>query len=207
MGDYGRALKSLATVSTPGSSNASSLNLRGVAELMSGDAEKSLGTFDQAIRADPDLVEPRFNRAIALLKLQRFVDAEAALGQLLEKEPGKLRAAAAYHRAIALDRMGQPGAAEAWLQQALVADRDLDSALLYLGVVRERQQNFAAAGDAYRRYLARQPESIVGMLRFGICAHRAGFADTARKYLQQVVSLAPTSLEAAEARKIGRAHV
>jgi tetratricopeptide (TPR) repeat protein len=169
---------------------------------MGENAERSLSTFDQAIRTDPDLVEPRFNRAIALLKLQRFADAEAAFGQLLEREDQSFRAAAAYHRALALDRMGEFAAAEQWLQHALAADRDLDSALLYLGVVREKQQNFTGAGDAYKRYLVRQPQSIVGMLRFGICAHRARFADTARKYLQQVVALAPSSLEAAEARKI-----
>jgi Tfp pilus assembly protein PilF len=39
------------------------------------------------------------------------------------------------------------------------------------------------------------------MLRFGICAHRKGFRDTAISYLRRVVEAAPASPEAMEAQK------
>lgn len=106
-----------------------------------------------------------------------------------------------YHAALAADRIGDPAAAQQWLDRALKADNSLDSALLYLGVVREKQRDFAGAGEAYKEYMKRHPDSIVAMLRFGVCAYRAGFHETAKKYLQQVVHLAPSSTEAAEARK------
>ena len=44
-------------------------------------------------------------------------------------------------------------------------------------------------------------ESLPALLRFGICAHRKGFRDTALTYLRRVVEAAPSSAEAMEAQK------
>lgn len=201
MGDFSRALKALPTVNGATSSSTASLNLRGIAQLVNGEAEKSLATFEEALKSDPSNAEARFNHGVALLKLQRYAEAAEAFRQLAEAKEGRLQAAAAYHCAVALDQAGDQAGAEQWLGQALTLDPELDSAHLYLGVVREKQQNFAPAAEAYKEYLRRNPESLVAMLRFGVCAHRAGYLDTARKYLQQVVGIAPNSIEAAEAQK------
>ena len=157
--------------------------------------------FDAALAADPNFSQARFNRGIALLKLKRFSEAMQTLRPIAEDDENYLRAAAAYHLALALDQNGQPEVAEKWLEVALAADPGLDSALLFLGTVREKQKKFAAAGEAYREYMRRHPDSVVAILRFGVSAHRAGYHPTAKKYLRQVVELSPSSLEAAEARK------
>jgi len=74
--------------------------------------------------------------------------------------------------------------------------------MLYLGVIHERKRAFGDAGKLYRAYLNKHPDSLVATLRFGVVAHRAGFHDTAAKYLRQVVERAPDSMEAAEARPL-----
>lgn len=201
IGDYSRALKALPAVPSQGGSDAAQANLRGVAEMMNGRTERAMELFDAALAADANFSQARFNRGIAQLKLKRFSEAMQTLRPIAEDDENYLRAAAAYHLALALDQNGQPEVAEKWLEVALAADPGLDSALLFLGTVREKQKKFAAAGEAYREYMRRHPDSVVAILRFGVSAHRAGYHPTAKKYLRQVVELSPSSLEAAEARK------
>lgn len=201
MGDYSRALKALPAVPRQGTSDAAQSNLRGVTEMMNGRTQQALDLFDAALATDANFHEARFNRGIALLKMKRYAEASQTLQPIAETKNSGLQAAAAYHLALAVDQGGDPEAAEKWLSAALAADPELDSALLFLGTVREKQKKFAAAGEAYREYMRRHPESVVAILRFGVSAHRAGYHPTARKYLKQVVDLSPSSLEAAEARK------
>ncbi len=102
---------------------------------------------------------------------------------------------------MAFERLGRLADADKWASRALEADSKLDAALLYRGYVRERRGDLQGAGEAYRAYLQRQPSSPLAALRFAITAQRAGFPETARKYFQSVITNAPESDEAVEARK------
>ena len=138
---------------------------------------------------------------MALLRLGQNAKAAEDLAKIYAIESSPLRARAAYHHGIALDRLGRPADAEAWLQRALTLDPALDAALLYTGILRERRGDTQGAGRAYFDYLKKHPDSIVAKLRFGLTAHAAGRIDVARGYLQQVIDAAPRSPEAVEARK------
>lgn len=150
---------------------------------------------------NPALAEARFNRAVALLKLKESAKASADFEQISADEKSALRATAAYHNALALDRLGRPSDAETWLSRAIELDARFDPALLYIGVLRERRGDFQGAGRAYLDYMKRNPDSTAAMLRLGVSAHRAGRSDVAKTYLQKVIALAPESPEATEARK------
>lgn len=138
---------------------------------------------------------------MALLRLGQHAKAAADLEKIYADEHSPLRATAAYHEGIALDRLGRAAEAETWLQRALTLDPSLDAALLYTGILRERRGDAQAAGRAYFDYLKKHPDSIVAKLRFGITAHAAGRFDVAKTYLQQVIDASPRSAEATEARK------
>jgi tetratricopeptide (TPR) repeat protein len=157
--------------------------------------------FDSALKMNPALAEARFNRAVALLKLNESEKASADFEQIAADEKTALRATAAYHNALALDRLGRPADAERWLSRAIELDARFDPAMLYIGVLRERRGDFQGAGRAYLDYLKRNPDSTAAMLRLGVTAHRAGRSDVAKTYLQKVITLAPQSGEATEARK------
>lgn len=177
-------------------------NLRGTASLMAGDVEGAVRFFTSALVADSSAVQPRFNRAIARLRLGDPANAVADLEMLWSRElPEPLRGSIAYHRAIAADRAGNPDEALQWIERALSLDPDSADALLYAGVILEKQRRFQDAGKRYRAFLDRNPDSIIGMLRFGVAAHRAGHRSISRKYLREVVRNAPESREAIEARK------
>ena len=177
-------------------------NERGLAQMVGGDLPKALGSFDEALKHDPRLEQARLNRGVALLRGGQTARAIADFEALANDEHSLVRADAAYHLAIALDRLGRAAEAETWVDRAIQLDNDLDAAVLYAGMLRERRGDLQGAGRAYLDYLKRHPDSTVALLRFGISAQKSGRIDTARSYLQRVIALAPPkSVEAVEARK------
>lgn len=203
-GQYGRALTQLDGAPTNGGSEASRANLRGLTRMLAGDTKRSLTDFDTALELDPSMTEARFNRAVAMLRLGDYARASKEFETIWGgKSP--LRARAAYHDALALGAMSKTAdaeaEAEAWIGRALEADPQLDDALFYSGVLSERRGDLQAAGRAYKTYLDRHPDSVGAMLRFGVCAQRAGSIDTAKAFLERVIKTSPDSAEAAEARK------
>ena len=168
---------------------------------MKGETEKALAAFDRALTAEPSLSQARLNRGLALLKLGKFADASAEMQKVFANESSPVRADAAYHNAIALDRLGRAAEAETWLDRAIALDNDLDAALLYAGMLRERRGDLQGAGRAYLKYLEAHPTSVVALLRFGVSAQKSGSVETAKTYLRRVIELSPDSAEATEARK------
>ncbi|HEV8658485.1 MAG TPA: tetratricopeptide repeat protein [Thermoanaerobaculia bacterium] len=201
MGDFARALQQLDGVRSKGTSSAANENLRGVALMLSGDAKKAVGVFDAVIASDPTMLEARFNRAVALLKLGEPAKASAEFEKIALDEHNMLRATAAYHNALALDRLSRPADALTWSDRALALDNTFDAAFLLSGTLNERSGHIESAARSYLAYLRRHPDSTVAMLRLGVCAQRANRLDVAVPYLKRVVVLAPDSSEAAEARK------
>ena len=177
-------------------------NERGMAQMLGGDFAKAIASFDEALKHDPRLEQARLNRGVALLNSGQTAKAMADFQALANEEHSLVRADAAYHLAIALDRLGRTSDAEVWLDRAIKLDNDLDAAVLYAGLLRERRGDLQGAGRAYLEYLKKHPDSTVALLRFGVSAQKSGRADVAKSYLQRVIALAPPkSPEAVEARK------
>jgi tetratricopeptide (TPR) repeat protein len=194
-------VKELTGVPAAGQSPAAAMNLRGLAELLAGNLQEALAAFDKAVALDPAASGVHLNRGITLLKLDRLAEASAELEKLYADEESIYRARAAYHNALAKDRVGRIDLAATWLTNATELDPTYSDAWFYLGVIRERQGDMQAAGKAYRKVLEKYPDSVSALVRFGVSAQRAGHPDTARNYLNRVLRLAPGSDEAIEARK------
>ena len=169
--------------------------------MLSGDTKKALDVFERVMAMDPAMIEARFNRGVALLKLGENAKASAEFEKIALDEHNLLRATAAYHNALALDRLGRTADALLWSDRALALDNSFDAAMLLSGTLNERQGHVETAAKSYMAYLRRHPDSITAMLRFGVCAQRADRVDVARAYFKKVIAAAPDSAEAAEARK------
>lgn len=168
---------------------------------MAGDLTKAVASFDEALKLDATLEQARLNRGIALLRTGQTAKAIADLQALANDEHSAIRGDAAYHLALAFDRMGRTSEAEVWVERAIKLDNDLDAAVLFAGMLRERRGDLQGAGRAYLSYLNTHPDSTVALLRFGVSAQKAGRAETAKSYLKRVIALAPKSAEAVEAQK------
>jgi tetratricopeptide (TPR) repeat protein len=169
--------------------------------MLSGEPAKAIPVFDRVIAPDPTAIEARFNRAVALLKLGENAKASAEFEKIALDEHNLLRASAAYHDALALDRLGRLDDAQLWADRSLALDNNFDAAMLLSGSISERRGDIETAARSYLAYLRRHADSTAAMLRLGICAQRANRLDVAQTYLKRVVKLAPDSAEAAEARK------
>lgn len=200
-GNYDAALQQLEGAKTSGASPAEVENLRGLALMLDGNTVKAMESFAKALELEPALQAARFNRALAYLRNRDYAKAAADLEKVYADEHSPLRADAAYHLGIALDRLGRAADAESYLDRAIKLDPRLDAALLYVGMLRERRNDLQGAGRAYYEYLSAHPDSVVAMLRFGMSAHKSGRFDVARTYLNKVIAAAPRSSEALEARK------
>ncbi|HUP50003.1 MAG TPA: tetratricopeptide repeat protein [Thermoanaerobaculia bacterium] len=175
--------------------------------MLGGEAGKALAAFERALELDAGLVEARFNRGVALLRIGDLRAAAAAFAALsgAGEETGtsqtSLRAGAAYHQALALDRLGDRDGAARSLDRALTIDPSFAPAMLYAGLLRERRGQLDAAVRSYLAYLKIHPDSTAALLRVGITAQRAGRTDVAITYLRRVIEKSPDSPEAVEARK------
>jgi tetratricopeptide (TPR) repeat protein len=201
MGDYKRALATLDGVRAAGQSNAANENLRGLALMLKGDTLGALHSFDRALASDQTLLEARFNRAVALLKLGELAKASADFEAIALDEHNVLRASSAYHNALALDRLGRTDDALVWADRAVALDNSFDAARLLGASLHERRGDVDVAARTYLNYLQKHPDSTLAMLRLGVCAQRANRPDVARTYLNRVIAAAPDSDEAVEARK------
>ncbi|HEX2832248.1 MAG TPA: tetratricopeptide repeat protein [Thermoanaerobaculia bacterium] len=200
-GNYDAALRQLEGAKTSGAAPADVENVRGLALLLKGELQAAVASFDKALQLNAALSEARLNRAVARMRLNDAAGASSDFEAVYKDEHSSVRADAAYHNAIALDRLGRTAEAEEWLSRALTLDPSLDAALLYTGLLRERRGDLQGAGRAYLDYMKTHPESPTALLRFGLSAQKSGNIETAKKYLQRVLDVAPNSAEALEARK------
>lgn len=200
-GHYDRALGDLAGVPTAGRSEAEQANLRGLTLMLAGQTRKAIDSFDLALELQPSFATARFNRGVALLRSGNYARAAEEFAPVASDPAQPLRAMAAYHEALALDALGRHADAESWTARALEADPQLDDALLFAGVLQEQRGDLQAAGKSYKAYLDRHADSAVAMLRFGVTAQRAGYPETAKKFLERVIATAPGTEMAIEARK------
>lgn len=199
-GDVDRALKSLSGVRA-GVGSAADQNAKGLALLLSGRNDEAVALFDALVKSDENFVEARFNRGIALLRSRKFDAGAADFAHVMALPDHPLRASAGFHGALCDEGAGRRDGAITNLRAAVAADPELVDAHLYLGILLEKQGDCEAGGREYLEVLSRRPDSLPALLRFGICAHRKGFRDTAITYLRRVVEAAPASAEAMEAQK------
>src|SRR5688500_4278201 len=114
-------------------------NRQGMSRMLAGDLPKALASFNEALRLDASLEQARLNRGIAVLRAGQTAKAMAGRGALANGEHPRVRGDAAYHLALALDRLGRTAEAETWVDRALKLDNKLDAALLFAGILREKR--------------------------------------------------------------------
>ncbi len=110
---------------------AASFANRGVVNLRKGDYAAALADFDQALDIDPDMADAHTNRAGALIGLDRFEDALAAL-DAAEAFGSKNEAAMLVNRGLAYEGAGDLDAAYAALSAALAVDPASEAARIEL---------------------------------------------------------------------------
>jgi len=174
-------------------------NLIGVAELQQGRAAKAVESFNRALTLAPQYSDARNNRGAAYVQLGQFAMAESDFLTVL----GDTTYASRYNVYFNLGSLylsrGNLSGAEENLRRAAVSSGPVEAFFL-LGQVEEKLGKPALAETAYRGAMDKAPERADLALALALLLDSQGRKDDARELFRRVVSLAPGSPEAKQAR-------
>ncbi|WP_245985937.1 tetratricopeptide repeat protein [Azospirillum thermophilum] len=136
--------------------------------------------------ADPEAL---LNEAVALHRLGRLEEAEAAYGAVLRAAPDH---ADALHLLGLLDHQaGRHEQAAARITEALRLAPDFPTAWNHLGLVRQAQERGAEAEDCFKRALALRPAFPEALTHLGLRRHMPGQLAEALVWHRRSILLAP----------------
>jgi putative PEP-CTERM system TPR-repeat lipoprotein len=96
--------------------NAGYLNLQGMAKIQSGKVAEAKTAFEQAVKLDSAMVEPKLNLARLDIATRAFDAAAARLTAILKSDEKNTEAM--YEMAVLSERRGQAAEAQRWLEKA-----------------------------------------------------------------------------------------
>lgn len=166
--------------------------LAGMAAARTGDHDRAVDAFRQAVVSDPDHADAHYNLGLSLRQTGDTDAAREALSRAQElrrvaddapEAPANERAAAAFRAGFLRYRIGSLDHAAQWLEQATRLDPELDGAWLYLGLTRTAQGRADEAIAAVERATEIDPENVEAweiLARLYEQAGRVGDAERAR---------------------------
>lgn len=175
-------------------------NLLGVARLQGGDAAGAIDAFNRALGLANSYSDARNNRGAAYLRLGQYALAEADFLSVLADRSYANRAGVHFNLGALYVSRGNFAAAEGNLRKGAVPSGPL-AAYVMLGQVEEKLGKPVLAEIAYREAMARAPERADLPLTLGLFLDRQGRREEAVELFRRVLSLAPDSPEAQQAKE------
>jgi Flp pilus assembly protein TadD len=177
------------------------------AGLASADALLAAGHLDRAVAAYEALHAGQPGRVDVALRLARACrlarDFDRALAVLAAlPQDGATAGDVARETGLALLERGDLPAADEVLSRAALAPRADRDVYFAMGEVRLAQARPADAVPWFERAAAADPVWPRPLLKLGLIAANGGEREAAARYLQQVLRLAPDSVEARQARAV-----
>jgi Flp pilus assembly protein TadD len=151
-GDEGRSTSSAAQ---PGSHDASSLNLLGVAHLQKGRVELAIDHFSKAVELEPKNGDYRYHFGSSLKALGRFDAAEIQYREALRLKPDGAQIHGAF--GTMLQDWGRLDESEPHLKEAIRLDPQSVIARNNLGILYVRKNRLEAAEETFRSALRLDP--------------------------------------------------
>jgi tetratricopeptide (TPR) repeat protein len=163
-----------------------------------GDLKSAIKFYSDAIAADSTLYQPFYQRAVALIGLNREAEAEADLKKVIELEPGFARA----HRAlgqILLDR-GATDEAARELTRAIEIDPKLTGVRIYLASALIKSNEPQKAVEHLRAAVEQGEDVKLAYALLGLAEERAGKTAEALADYSRAIELDPKAMIAREGR-------
>jgi len=180
--------------------NPTAHNMVGLALLQLGDAAAALQSLNRALTLAPAYSDARNNRGVVYLRLGQGSLAETDFLAVLGDRTYANRSGVFYNLGSLYLTRGNLASAEENLKRAAVASGPLEAYLLY-AQVEERLGKPEIAESTYHEAIARAPERPDVPLALGGLLESQGRTEEAWQWYRRVMSLAPDSPEAAEARR------
>lgn len=176
-------------------------NLLGRAELARGNPPAALDAFNRALQIAPSYSDARNNRGATYVALGQTAAAESDFLTVLADQYYNNRPGVFFNLGSLYNARGNLAAAEENLRKAATPAGPVE-ALVLLGSVEERLGKLDLAENSYRDAMQRAPERVDVPMALAALLQEAGRGAEARELWDRVISIAPGSPEALEARKL-----
>lgn len=117
----------------------------------SGQGGKALGVLDRVIKQDPAVSEAYFSKGLLLLNLKRYVEAEAAMREGIERSPDS--ALGHYHFGRVLLETGKIDEARSAFERAIAVNPSFEPAYLALSSLYESRNQKDQAIGILQKYI------------------------------------------------------
>jgi tetratricopeptide (TPR) repeat protein len=201
-GRFEAALESFQRADQIAPGNATNKNMVGLCQLNLGQFDQALASFDEALRLVPGFTDARNNRGATYLAMGQLHLAEVDFVAVLSDSTYPHRRQVYYNLGLTYLRQGQNGAAEENFRKAIKAPNPVFDAYLQLARLQQQQGQLDASRALLEEARLQFPEQTELSLELGKLLMLMGDDETARPYLEQVISDAPDSEEAATARSL-----
>ncbi len=166
---------------------------RGMRAIRQGRFEAAVRDLAEAVDADPDRADTRYNLAASLYRLGRRAEARAELDELVERVPDYAPGRVLLARLLLAE--GDLAAAEDHLQRALESDPDRARGHRVLGDLRLRSGRLDEALASYRRVVELTPDLAAARTGAAVVLIRQGLFAAAASELEASFQALPASRE------------
>jgi tetratricopeptide (TPR) repeat protein len=161
--------------------------LTGLAYEAQGKTEEAISAYEQALRANPNLVDALISQADLLRIRSRFDEAAPRYEKVLEREPDNYDAL--YGLGSCFHFRGDYEKGKEYFRQALEQDPSSATAHLALGITLLRTDQVNEAAAHLERAAELEPEMDQAYLMLGQAYRRQGLMDKAREVLRKAETL------------------
>ncbi len=201
-GHYQAALKHFEEASRLEPGNATAYNMIGLCELRLGKPAQSIDAFNKALALIPSFSDARNNRGVAYLELRQYRLAEVDFLAVLADTTYPHRWQVYYNLGMTYLEMGRLVAAEENLRRAAHAPMPVFYATLRLAEVQQKQGKLEQAISTLEAAHVKFPNRPEATLELAKALILAGKKERAMTYLKEVLSDAPGSPWAAQAKQL-----
>jgi Tfp pilus assembly protein PilF len=182
--------------------NFATWNHLGLAQLLQGKSKEAETSFRKAIERNSSFADARHNLGVTYLQMGELAAAKEAL--VLAKQDTVFNQGPAVWRNLGLVemRMGAPGEAVAYFNEALARDKDYAIALFDRGQAYEQMGEAEKAVADYRAYAEVRKDDPEALFHLGRALVNLRRPDEARPPLERVKLLTPAGPYGVEAAKL-----
>ncbi|MCE1247458.1 MAG: tetratricopeptide repeat protein [Firmicutes bacterium] len=154
-----------------------------------GKIEESLEEYTSSISIEPNFVPPYINRAWALLKLDRVVNAEKDLEKALQLEPENFKALK-YLGLLYLKTERTDNAFESFMKATGIKPEDAD-VLNYLGIIHLKNTDYDKSREMFEKAIYAKPDHFDAVYNLGLLFEATDRLEEAKKVFKALMDSFP----------------
>src|SRR3569623_59444 len=132
--------------------------LKGEYHRARGEPERAIEAYEQAIALEPENINGHLGRAMMLIAVRKYSEADKSINAVLQRVPK--HPLAQYLKGLAAFQQNQMAAAKDALQQVVAVAPNYMPTYLLLGAIQYGEGEYESAAESLKRYVANVPDQV-----------------------------------------------